>query len=78
MLDAATPLRFLKGVGPGRAAKLEEAGVSTLEDLLYVFPFRWEDRRSFSRVAALAPGAGETTLDVRVVSAKLIRTRPSK
>ncbi len=30
----ATPLQFLKGVGPRRAADLEHAGLITLEDML--------------------------------------------
>jgi ATP-dependent DNA helicase RecG len=75
MLDAATPLRYLKGVGPRRAERLAEAGFGTLEDLLYDLPFRWEDRRAFSLVKDLRAGAAETTLDVKVVSAKLFRTR---
>jgi ATP-dependent DNA helicase RecG len=75
MLTADTPLRFLKGVGPARADKLVEVGIETVEDLLYVLPFRWEDRRSFSRIADLRPGGAETTLDVTVASARLIRTR---
>ena len=40
----STPLQFLKGVGPRRAADLEHAGLSTVEDLLYRFPLRYEDR----------------------------------
>ena len=40
----STPLQFLKGVGPRRAADLEHAGLVTLEDLLYRFPLRYEDR----------------------------------
>lgn len=75
MLTADTPLRFLKGVGPARADKLVEVGIETVEDLLYVLPFRWEDRRSFSRIADLRPAGPETTLDVTVESARLIRTR---
>ena len=36
----ATPLQFLKGVGPRRAADLEHAGLITLDDLLSRFPIR--------------------------------------
>jgi ATP-dependent DNA helicase RecG len=45
-----SPLRFLKGVGPKRAAQLERAGLKTVEDLLYHLPFRYEDRRSIEKV----------------------------
>jgi ATP-dependent DNA helicase RecG len=72
---ADAPLRFLKGVGPRRAALLEEQGFTTVEDLLHVLPFRYEDRRSFARVAEMTPGSGPRVLDVRVRAARLIRTR---
>ncbi len=75
MLDARTELRYLKGVGPRRADSLRESGLETVEDLLYVLPFRWEDRRAFRRVADLAAGDPDAALDVRVVRSRLIRTR---
>ncbi|MDD4939605.1 MAG: ATP-dependent DNA helicase RecG [Candidatus Omnitrophica bacterium] len=39
------PVRYLKGVGPKRASAFEKIGVNTVEDLLYYFPKRYEDRR---------------------------------
>jgi ATP-dependent DNA helicase RecG len=51
-----TSLQFLKGVGPRRAADLQRVGLSTVEDLLYRFPIRYEDRGSFQTIAALRPG----------------------
>jgi ATP-dependent DNA helicase RecG len=48
-----TELQFIKGVGPGRAAALEAAGLTTPRDLLYFFPFRYEDRRHPTRIADL-------------------------
>ena len=52
----ATPLQFLKGIGPRRAADLEHAGLVTLEDLLYRFPLRYEDRSRLQTIASLKPG----------------------
>jgi ATP-dependent DNA helicase RecG len=52
----ATPLQFLKGVGPRRAADLEHAGLVSLEDLLYRFPLRYEDRSRLQPIASLKPG----------------------
>jgi ATP-dependent DNA helicase RecG len=52
----ATPLQFLKGVGPRRAADFEHAGLLTLEDLLYRFPLRYEDRSRIQPIASLKPG----------------------
>src|SRR3989442_12378015 len=51
----STPLQFLKGVGPRRAADLERAGLITAEDLLYRFPLRYEDRSRLHSIATLKP-----------------------
>ena len=41
----AQDVKFLKGVGPSRAAVLrDEAGVSSFGDLLYFFPYKYIDR----------------------------------
>ncbi|HEV2985174.1 MAG TPA: ATP-dependent DNA helicase RecG, partial [Vicinamibacterales bacterium] len=52
----STPLQFLKGVGPRRAADFEHAGLLTLEDLLYRFPLRYEDRSRLQPIASIKPG----------------------
>jgi ATP-dependent DNA helicase RecG len=46
----------VKGVGPARADALGKEGVRTVEDLLYRFPLRYEDRRSFTPIADLREG----------------------
>ncbi len=38
------PLQYLKGVGPKRARLLARLGLETVEDALYCFPRRYEDR----------------------------------
>ena len=48
-----TPIRFLPGVGPGRAKILDEHELATVGDLLWYFPYRYEDRRHPTRVADL-------------------------
>jgi ATP-dependent DNA helicase RecG len=50
------PLQFLKGVGPRRAADLKSVGLATIEDLLYRFPVRYEDRSHLKTIAELRPG----------------------
>src|SRR5262245_26911652 len=52
----STPLQFIKGVGPRRAADLERVGLVTVEDLLYRFPLRYEDRSQLHPIASLRPG----------------------
>jgi ATP-dependent DNA helicase RecG len=70
----ATPLRFLKGVGPRRAADLEHAGLATLEDLLYRFPIRYEDRSRLQTIASLKPGQS-ASIAGRILSCGLRTTR---
>jgi ATP-dependent DNA helicase RecG len=70
----ATPIQFLKGVGPRRAADLASAGLLTVEDLLYRFPLRYEDRSHLQAIVSLKPGA-PATIAGRVVSAGLRSTR---
>jgi ATP-dependent DNA helicase RecG len=69
-VDLTTPLTYVKGVGPARAAMLEAKGLSVVEDLLAYVPFRYEDRSNLKTVAQLAPGEMATVI-VEVRSAKL-------
>jgi ATP-dependent DNA helicase RecG len=70
----ATPLQFLKGVGPRRAADLEHAGLVTLEDLLYRFPLRYEDRSRLQPIVSLKPGQ-TASIAGRVLACGLRSTR---
>ncbi|HJZ75437.1 MAG TPA: ATP-dependent DNA helicase RecG [Vicinamibacterales bacterium] len=70
----ATPLQFLKGVGPRRAADLERAGLATIEDLLSRFPLRYEDRSRLQTIASLRPGRPASVAG-RVVACGLRSTR---
>lgn len=51
-----TSIQYLKGIGPKRLKSFEDAGVSTIEDLLYYFPRRYEDRTNFAKISALEEG----------------------
>ena len=70
----ATPLQFLKGVGPRRAADLARAGLTTVEDLLYRFPLRYEDRSRLQPIASLKPGPS-ASIAGRIVHCGLRSTR---
>ncbi len=67
-------LRFLKGVGPRRAAELERAGLRTSDDLLHRLPLRYEDRSRLVRSSDLRPGEA-AAIRARVVSTGLRQTR---
>ena len=73
-MDLATPLTYVKGIGPARAALLEAKGLSTVEDLLGYVPFRYEDRSNMKTIAQLAPGEMATVI-ASVSSAKLFGFR---
>ena len=71
-MDLATPLMYLKGVGPARAEVLEAKGLRTIADLLSYAPFRYEDRRNIKPIAQLAPGEMATVV-ARIQSASTAR-----
>ena len=61
-MNLATPVKYVKGVGPARAAVLETKGILTVEDLLAYAPFRYEDRSNLKPIAQLAPGEMATVI----------------
>jgi ATP-dependent DNA helicase RecG len=69
-----TPLQFLKGVGPRKAADLKRAGLITVEDLMYRLPFRYEDRSRMQSIGSLRPGFKAAVLG-EIKSARLAVTR---
>lgn len=70
----ATPLQYLKGVGPKRASDFAHAGLNTVEDLLCRFPLRYEDRSRIEPVASLRPGRAVSAAG-RILSCGLRATR---
>jgi ATP-dependent DNA helicase RecG len=61
-VDLATPVTYVKGVGPQRAEQLMAKGLATAGDLLYYPPFRYEDRSNVKPLSQLAPGEVATVL----------------
>lgn len=68
------PLQFLKGVGPRKAADLKKAGLHTVEDLLFRFPRRYEDRSRMQKIISLRPGM-TAAISGKVLNAGLAHTR---
>jgi ATP-dependent DNA helicase RecG len=56
MVDLASSVQYVKGVGPHRAEALAGFAIETVEDLLFHLPLRYEDRTSFAPIGALKPG----------------------
>lgn len=58
-VQVQTPVEYLKGVGPQRAALLKkEVGLFTLNDLLHYFPFRYIDRSVFTPISEISDQQG--------------------
>jgi ATP-dependent DNA helicase RecG len=75
-VDLTTPIQYVKGVGPARAALLEAKGIRTLEDLLSYAPFRYEDRSNVKPIAELAPGEMATVVaEVRTTNLAQFKRR---
>ncbi|WP_243383727.1 ATP-dependent DNA helicase RecG [Geothrix alkalitolerans] len=52
-LPLSTKVTVLRGLGPARAAALQEAGIDTLRDLLWSLPYRYVDRGSLRTLGSL-------------------------
>jgi len=76
-LQLDSPMRFVPGVGPARARYLAEKGIHTVEDLLYYFPFRYENRITFTPIKELRPGV-TTCVQAEVATAGLVRFARSR
>jgi len=57
-----SPVGAFKGVSRGYAAKLKKLGVENVRDLLWLFPFRYNDFSQVRPVARLAVGEEQTVL----------------
>ena len=69
-------VRELSGIGPKRAATLEQRGLGKVGDLLLHLPVRYDDRRSLERVADLEVGRHATFIaEVRSCDHSLTRVR---
>ncbi|HTV65891.1 MAG TPA: ATP-dependent DNA helicase RecG [Bryocella sp.] len=74
MLDLATSVQYVKGVGPRFAEILLDKGIGTVEDLLYYLPFRYEDRLNPRGIGELRVGEMASVIaEVRTFG--LFRTR---
>jgi ATP-dependent DNA helicase RecG len=74
MLELATPVQYVKGVGPRIAELLAGKGIRTVGDLLHYLPFRYEDRLNPRGIAELRPGEMATVVG-EVRNSGLFRTR---
>ena len=68
-------IKFLPGVGPKRAELLQkELNISTLEDLLRLYPFRYIDKSSFTRICDARPDMAYIQIRAKVLRVDLFGT----
>jgi len=72
MLDSS--VRYIKGVGPKKEQVLAGLGLRNLRDLLYYFPFRYEDRTSLKKISQLEEK--DTALVSGIVAARRLKKMP--
>jgi ATP-dependent DNA helicase RecG len=68
------PVQYLKGVGPKRATILSRMGISTLEDLLFLFPKDYEDKRFITPISQLKAG-NKGLFQAQIWNARILRSR---
>jgi len=61
-----TDIRYLKGIGPKRAKLFNNLGIHSIEDFLYYFPRRYEDRSKLTDIAKLKIGEYQT-IEARIL-----------
>jgi ATP-dependent DNA helicase RecG len=69
-------LRELRGVGPRLESSLGQLGISTIQDLLFHLPFRYEDRTRILPIGSLYPGA-QAQVEGHVEHSAIVRARRS-
>ena len=68
-----TDIQYLAGVGPKRAELLKkELGVSTVGDLLHLYPYRYIDRSSIVRIADVHPDLAQVQVRATVQRVRLL------
>jgi ATP-dependent DNA helicase RecG len=74
MLELATPIQYVKGIGPRLAEILAAKDIHTVDELLHYLPFRYEDRLNPKGISELKPGEMASVI-AEVRTSGLFRTR---
>ena len=69
------PIMYVGGVGPKKAELLlKELGVRTVEDMLYVFPYRYVDRSKFHKISDISINSQYVQIRGKITSIEEIGT----
>lgn len=73
MVSLSTPLQELRGIGPKFSERLKKLNIETVKNLLWHFPFRYEDFSEIKKIADLKVNERATIQGV-ITAVKLKRT----
>ncbi|MBF0560037.1 MAG: ATP-dependent DNA helicase RecG [Nitrospirae bacterium] len=77
--DLASPIQYVKGVGPQRARYLARLEINNVRDALFHLPYRYEDRSSLIKISQLAAALADArmiTVAGKVLSAEVVTPNP--
>ena len=70
-----TEIKYVPGVGPKKALLLQqELQLFTVEDLIFFYPFRYEDRRKLYKIKTLAPGLSFVQVRGTLCNIKVVKS----
>ena len=73
MFDFQTPIQLIPGVGPAYLKRFYKLGIKTVGDLLFYFPFRYEDFSQIKKISQLTPDEVATIVG-KILQIKTFRT----
>ncbi len=77
--ELLTPITYLKGVGPTKADLLEkELGISTFNDLLNHFPYRYIDKTKYYKINELKQVNTEVQIVGQITAVKMVPQKRGK
>lgn len=73
-ISSLQTVQCLSGVGPRLAERLQRLGISTLQDLLFHLPYRYQDRTHITPIHQLQVG-DHVVIEGTILEAKVLKTR---
>ncbi|MFA5021876.1 MAG: ATP-dependent DNA helicase RecG [Patescibacteria group bacterium] len=69
MIDLTTPVAAVSRVGKTTASRLKRLGIETVSDLIFYYPFRWQDFSQISDISELQPiDAATVKVKIQIIS----------
>lgn len=72
-MELTSPVTDIRGVGDALGRKFKMLGLSSIEDLIYCYPRRYEDYSKISQVAHLHPGVVSIKAEIKQISGRYVR-----